>query len=44
MIIETINPDVARRFRGHERTVQEGYSLAKEEAHARRLALLRLRI
>ena len=38
--VKTIDPEAARRFRGHERIVQEVCSLAKEEAQARRLTLL----
>lgn len=38
--IETLSPEAAERFRGHERIVQEVCSLAKEEAQARRLTLL----
>lgn len=38
--VQTIDPEAARRLRGHERTVQKVCSLVKEEAQARRLALL----
>lgn len=41
-LIETITPEAAARSRGHERIVQEVCSLAKEEAQARGLALLRI--
>ncbi|MBI3798979.1 MAG: hypothetical protein HY268_18695 [Deltaproteobacteria bacterium] len=39
---ETIDPEAARRFRDHERIVYEVCSLAKEEAQARGLVLLRV--
>ena len=40
--VETSDPEAARRFRGHEKIVQEVCSLAKEEARARGLALLHI--
>jgi hypothetical protein len=40
--VETIDPEAARRFRSHERIMQEVCSLAKEEAQARGLTLLRI--
>jgi hypothetical protein len=42
MTIESIDPDAARRFSGHERIVQKVCSLAQEEAQARGLALLQI--
>lgn len=42
MTVETIDPDAAQRFRGHEKIVREVCSLAKEEARACGLALLRI--
>jgi hypothetical protein len=42
--VETTDPEAAQRFRGHERTVQEVCSLAKEEAQARGLTLLQIEV
>jgi hypothetical protein len=39
---ETIDPEAARRFRDHERIVQEVCSFAQEEAQARGLAILKI--
>jgi len=43
-LTETIDPEAARRFSDHERIVQEVCSLAKEEAQARGLTLLRIEV
>jgi hypothetical protein len=42
ILTETIDPEAARRFSGHERIVQKACSLAKEEAQARGLVLLHI--
>jgi len=42
ILAETIAPEAARCFRGHERIVQEVCSLAKEETQARGLVLLHI--
>lgn len=39
---ETIDPEAARRFNGHESLVQAVCPFTKEEAQARGLALLRI--
>src|SRR5713101_1322312 len=41
-VIETITPEAVERLKGHERIVQEVCSLAKEEAQARGLSILRI--
>jgi len=40
--VAAIDPEAARRFRGHERIMHEVCSLAKEEAQSRGLTLLRI--
>ncbi len=43
-LTETIAPEAARRLGGHESTVQAVCSLAKEEAQARGLSLLKIEV
>ena len=42
MMIESVSPDAAQRFRGHEGIVHQICSLVQEEAQARGLALLQI--
>jgi len=43
-LIESVSPEAARRLSGHESTVQAVCSLAKEEAQARGLSLLKIEV
>jgi len=43
-LIESVSPEAARRLSGHESTVQAVCSLAKEEARARGLSLLKIEV